>query len=319
MELEIRHLRVICAVAESGSLTRAAKSLRLSQPGLTAQLRRIETMLGGALFERVPQGVRPTAFGELVLARARAVLPAVDDLVFGLRAPAQHRTLRIGTVNAPLLAGLVSWLDAAHPDARVTTVTRGASTRLVELVEAAQLELAVVGDCPGFELAARPGVVLRPVVIEPVFAMMAVGHPLAAKPEVTLGDLAAEDWIVPPPDDDRIREYWATVLRDAGLAMRVRHEVEGPVLVDLVLAGLGVSLCQATSRQSPGLAIRPIVGTPLWYRHLLAWHRDGPFAAGGAEVVENARRAHGEASRRNDAYPAWLARGADRPLEGNGP
>lgn len=308
MELEIRHLRIVCAIAESGSLTRAAKTLRLSQPGLTAQLRRIETMLGGTLFERAPQGVRPTAFGELVLARARAVLPAIDDLVSGLRAPAQNRTLRIGTVNGPLLAGLVTWLDTAHPEAVVTTVARGASTRLVELVEAAQLELAVVGDCPGFELAAGPSVVLQPVATEPVFAMMAAGHPLAAKAEVTLGELAAEDWIAPPPDDDRVREYWATVFHGAGLVMRVRHEVEGPVLLDLVLAGRGVSLCQATFRQAPGLVIRPITGTPLWYRHLLAWHRDGPFTSEAAEVVEHARRAHDEAGKRNDAYPAWLAR-----------
>ncbi|GAA2355302.1 LysR family transcriptional regulator [Nonomuraea africana] len=307
MEVEIRHLRIICAIAESGSLTRAAKTLRLSQPGLTAQLRRIETMLGGTLFERAPQGVRPTAFGELVLARSRAVLPAIDDLVFGLRAPAQNRTLRIGTVNAPLLTGLLTWLDAAHPEALVTTVTRGAATRLVELVEAAQLELAVVGDCPGYELAAGPSVVLRPVATEPVFAMMAVGHPLAAKTEVTLTELAAEDWIAPPPDDDRIREYWTTIFHDAGLAMRVRHEAEGTVLLDLVLARRGVSLCQATFRQVPGLAIRPIAGDPLWYRHLLAWHRDAPFAAAAAEVVEHARHAYDEASRRNDAYPAWLA------------
>lgn len=308
MELEIRHLRLICSIAETGSLTRAAKGLRLSQPGLTAQLRRIETMLGGQLFTRTTRGVRPTAFGELVLARARAVLPAIDELAVGLRAPGGPRTLRVGSVNAPLLPGLVS---ALRGDYRVTTVTRGASTRLVELVAAGQLELAVVGDCPGFALAEPPGVVLHPVAAEPVFAIMAADHPLAARSSVTLRELAAEDWVAPPPDDDRVREYWSSVLHAQGLTISVLHEVEGPLLVDLVAGGHGVSLCQATFRQVPGLAVRPITGDPLWYRHQLAWRRDGPF---GAELVAPARAAYDAATRRNDAYPAWLSSSVARDV-----
>ena len=78
MELEIRHLRVICTVAQTGSVSRAAAALRVSQPGLSAQLHRIERMLGGTLFERRPHGIAITPFGEMILARARAVLPTID-------------------------------------------------------------------------------------------------------------------------------------------------------------------------------------------------------------------------------------------------
>ena len=80
MELELRHLKVVCAIAELGSVTKAASALGLAQPALTAQLQRIERTLGGALFERDRRGARPTALGELVLNRARVVLPAVDGL-----------------------------------------------------------------------------------------------------------------------------------------------------------------------------------------------------------------------------------------------
>ncbi|NUT44765.1 MAG: LysR family transcriptional regulator [Thermoactinospora sp.] len=304
MELEVRHLRVICAIGESGSLTKAAKALRLSQPGLTAQLRRIEAMLGGRLFERTSGGAVPTAFGELVLTRARAVLPAIDDLTQGLRAPGRPHTIRVGSVNAPLLPGLIAALRELHPGSPVTTITRGASTRLVELVDSGHLDLAVVGDCPSFELAARPGVVLHPVATQPVFAIMPERHRLAAQHEVTLRQLAEEDWVVPPPDDDRVREYWSTVFHAAGLTIRVLHEVEGPVLIDLLLAGEGVSLCQATFRQQPGLAVRPIAGDPLWYRHLLAWRREGPV---GGEIAGPAARAYAEVVGRNPVYPAWLS------------
>ncbi|HCU51791.1 MAG TPA: LysR family transcriptional regulator, partial [Micromonosporaceae bacterium] len=77
MNLELRHLRVVCAIAETGSVTKAASLLGLAQPALTAQLQRIERTLGGPLFDRDRRGATPTALGELVLARARVVLPAM--------------------------------------------------------------------------------------------------------------------------------------------------------------------------------------------------------------------------------------------------
>jgi DNA-binding transcriptional LysR family regulator len=76
MNLELRHLRVVCAIAETGSLTKAAAQLGLAQPALTAQLQRIERALGGPLFERDRRGARPTALGELVL-----VVPLVSSSV----------------------------------------------------------------------------------------------------------------------------------------------------------------------------------------------------------------------------------------------
>jgi DNA-binding transcriptional LysR family regulator len=51
MNLELRHLKVVCAIAETGSVTKAASTLGLAQPALTAQLQRIERTLGGPLFE----------------------------------------------------------------------------------------------------------------------------------------------------------------------------------------------------------------------------------------------------------------------------
>src|SRR6201990_2865941 len=80
MNLELRHLKVVCAIAETGSVTKAASQLGLAQPALTAQLQRIERTLGGPLFERDRRGARPTALGELVLPRARVLLPAMKGL-----------------------------------------------------------------------------------------------------------------------------------------------------------------------------------------------------------------------------------------------
>ena len=71
MELEVRHLRALCAIADTGSLHKAARQLGMSQPSLTTQLRRIENSLGAELFSRERTGCRPTPLGRSVLSRAR--------------------------------------------------------------------------------------------------------------------------------------------------------------------------------------------------------------------------------------------------------
>lgn len=71
MELEVRHLRALCAIADTGSLHQAARRLGVSQPSLTTQLRRIENTLGAELFRRERTGCRPTLLGRSVLSRAR--------------------------------------------------------------------------------------------------------------------------------------------------------------------------------------------------------------------------------------------------------
>jgi DNA-binding transcriptional LysR family regulator len=312
MELEIRHLRVICTVAETGSVSRAAAALRVSQPGLTAQLHRIERMLGCSLFVRHRGGITATPFGEIVLARARAILPTIDELRRaaepGPNGDGTPHVLRVGSVNAPILAGLVAALRSRYPEAAVTTRGERSSVPLVDLVGSGRMELAVVGEYPGYELVPHADVVYQAVATEPVFVLLSSDHPLAEQPEIALADLAGEPFALPAADDDRTREYYALACLAAGFEIQVAHEMEGTPLFDLVRAGLAISLCQATLRNLPGVAIRALTGTPLWYRHLVVWHRAGPFAAHAADVAGMAAAAYRDAVRRNTTYPAWLAR-----------
>ncbi|MGA5820338.1 LysR family transcriptional regulator [Kitasatospora sp. NPDC094028] len=312
MELEFRHLRIICCIADSGSLTRAAASLRLTQPGLSAQLTRIERVLGGELFSRAQSGIVPTAFGEVVLSRARAVLPTFDELleVSALAAKtgcSPHR-FRLGSVNAPLLGGLISAIRAHHPEAEISSRGQGCPVPLVEDIAGGRLEAAVVGDCPGYELVLPPGVVVEPIATEPLFVALPAAHPLAALEEVALEDLAGEDWAAPGPDNDRIREYWSRTLFVLGHRLRVVHEVEGRLVLDLVRSGHAVSFCQATFEEMPGIVVRPIAGDPLWYRHLVAWHQEGPLAALGPSFARTVTEAYRTAAARSTVYQRWLER-----------
>lgn len=313
MDLEVRHLRLVCAIADAGSLTRAAASLRMTQPGLSAQLRRIEAMLGGALFERRRAGSTPTPFGELVLAKARSVLPGIDELLAdtaraanGLTSPCR---IRVGSVGAPLLGHLILAIRESLPDAEVTARCHSSPVTLLDELAAGRLEAAVLGDHPARELPPRDGVVFVPLVTEPVFALLPAAHELAggtrADRPLSLAELAEYDWAVPRPDGDRTREYWTSVCALAGRRPSTPYEAEGRQLIELVRAGLAVSLCQATFLAPPGITVRPLAGNPLWYRHILAWHRDGPLASHGDAVLRAVAGGYVKTCATTPVYARW--------------
>ena len=92
--MELRHFRYFIAIAEEGSFTRAAERLWVAQPGLSTQIRRLETELGVLLFERHTRGVDLTPAGKLFLERARIALAAAEA------AAATGRDIERGTVGS---------------------------------------------------------------------------------------------------------------------------------------------------------------------------------------------------------------------------
>src|SRR5690242_7866580 len=101
MHLEFRHLRVLLTVAEAGSIRRAAARLQLSQPAMSAQLKRIEHELGGPIFIRSADGVKPNENGQYVLRCARDLVAGFDRLREHARSAAEADR----KAAAPLRAG----------------------------------------------------------------------------------------------------------------------------------------------------------------------------------------------------------------------
>ena len=323
MNLDLRHLRVVCAIAETGSVTKAAAALGLAQPALTAQLQRIERTLGGPLFERDRRGSRPTALGELVLARARVLLPAMQGLQdeaarLAGGAPARHR---IGAVNGPILGGLVHRLANADPDTQVTTYASWSADELAELVLAGRLDYALVGRCG--DAAPPAGLAWRVVAVDAVFVLFPDRHPLARRAlessrrratprvdtatpsEVDLAELAEAQWAV-TPGDGCFADCFAAACARAGFTPRTMYETDVGGCVDLVLAGDAIALCQGTFRRMPGLVAVPLAGAPLRWRHLLGWHPDSTAAALAETVCGYATAAYRDAVQRSADYPQWL-------------
>ncbi|WP_190018764.1 LysR family transcriptional regulator [Streptomyces lucensis] len=310
MELELRHLRAIRTIAEAGSLTRAATRLGLAQPALSAQLKRIEKALGGPLFERGRHGVRATALGELVLERTRIVLPAVNELQREAhrfaRTPHEPERLRLGGTHGPLLGALVDRLADAVPGATVTTRASWSERELAGLLAEGRLDFALAGTCGSAAPPDAAQLVWREFAVDPVFVMLPDRHPLAASAEVPLAALAGEDWACVPGDGCFADCFTAACAR-AGFAPRRMYETDTASCVHLVQVGRAVGLCRATFPSTPGVATRPLAGTPLVWRHVLGWHPAAQAPDTAATVLAEARGAHAGAAARSDSYAHWLA------------
>lgn len=313
MNLELRHLKVVCAIAETGSVTKAASQLGLAQPALTAQLQRIERTLGGPLFDRDRRGARPTALGELVLSRARVLLPAMKGLqdeaarLAGAAAEAEMTRYRFGSTGGPLLGGIVQRLSASRPETQITTQASYSIGELAGLVQAGKLDYAQGGVCgDSAPPAAEAGLVWQPIAVDAICVMMREDHPAAAGDDVALADLADAHW-VGQAGDGCLADCFAAACAKAGFTPRRLLETDVRSGIDMVESGAAVGLCQPTFRAPAGLTHRPMRGSPLRWRLMIGWHPDSPAAQSAPTILRMAQEAYHEVMARNPRYLAWAA------------
>ncbi|MFI5903363.1 LysR family transcriptional regulator [Streptomyces cyaneofuscatus] len=306
MELEVRHLRALCAIADAGSLHQAARRLGVSQPSLTTQLRRIENSLGAELFRRERTGCRPTPLGRAVLSRARPLVDGMSALVTHALAEADASRgprLRVGSTASRVVGSWLRGLRGALPGTEISLRVDVSAHALLGSVEAGRLDVAFVHEVEGSPLTLPDGLVQRVLLDrEPQFISLSRDHPAARRRVVELGDLADDRWMVDPTVDgewDGVRR----VLGAAGIDPPVLH---GDYLTaaSLVVLGEAVAPCQPTSGPRDDMAIRPLRGDPLAVRLLLVSRPETDTSV----VYGELEAAYVEAARRSSGYYAWLLR-----------
>ncbi|MFJ9524637.1 LysR family transcriptional regulator [Streptomyces cyaneofuscatus] len=306
MELEVRHLRALCAIADAGSLHQAARRLGVSQPSLTTQLRRIENSLGAELFRRERTGCRPTSLGRAVLSRARPLVDGMSALVTDALAEADASRgprLRVGSTASRVVGSWLRRLRDALPGTEISLRVDVSAHALLRSVEAGRLDVAFVHEVEGSPLTLPDGLVQRVLLDrEPQFISLSRDHPAARRRVVELRDLAGDRWMVDPTVDgewDGVRR----VLGAAGIDPPVLH---GDYLTaaSLVVLGEAVAPCQPTSGPRHDMAIRPLRGDPLAVRLLLASRPETDTSV----VYGELEAAYVEAARRSSGYYAWLLR-----------
>jgi DNA-binding transcriptional LysR family regulator len=310
MEIDTRHLRMVKAVADEGSITRAATALGTTQPALTRQLRRVEEHLGGPLFERSRAGAELTPLGRLVVGRAHAVLSVIDTLQADATSGTGRATrpmpaqVRIGVKFGNALVGLIRGLRSVVPSTEIVTESETRIDGLLDLLSSHRLDFAVVHEFVGHELDLDSRLRVRPVGCEPAFVLMAVDHPLAGHDELELSHLRDEKWLMSPLDVDREADCMTRICFEAGFSPVISHYLSDGHAVELIRAGEAIALSTPTNRDS-GMVLKPLVGTPMQTRRLLLVDRDNPFAEHLDKLARFTADTLAETLEKQPVYKAW--------------
>lgn len=250
--LSLQQIRCFCAALELGSFTAAADALRVSQPAVAEQIRKLEQTLGTDLFVRAGRGVVPTEAGRAFAEHATRSLRAVEDAAGSV---GELTALRGGTVAVGIFGEPSAWrvdeLVTAflrrHPDVSVRLVGRNSSA-VVELVRRGELEAGVVAlpiDDDTLDV--------RPIVRDEVFYVSA-SRERTSRP-ATIGRLADTPLVfydAESGDEDPIRRQLAERAQALGVRMRPKVEVElKDIALRLVAAGIGDTYLPSAYTRAP--------------------------------------------------------------------
>lgn len=268
--MDLRALRCFLAVAEEGSISRAAASLHMTQPPLTVRLQTLERELGVALLVRHGRGVELTAAGRVLAERARRLLAELSTTTEMVRTVGQgtrgRLSLAVGhTVTPRLLPHLVGG----------ATLGPGVDLVLVEVSDSDVIERVRRQDAHAGLLHLEPGapggawsvqgrargLEVAVVAREPLVAVLPEAHPAAAEERIDLSEVGGDRVVIADAVGEGFAAHVRTAWAGAGASSASRHEA-GSVLhaLALVEAGAGVTLlpAQYTAMVWPGLVVRPL-------------------------------------------------------------
>lgn len=189
--MDLIRLRQIVAVADHGSLSRAAQHVNITQPALSRSIAALETRLGVRLLDRSRNGAVPTAAGLLVVKHARAILEASDNLQQGVTEFRQGRSETLAFGARPMLAsvlfpGLCRCM-INHGMARRMKTTIASPRELVRQLLNGSIEFCF-GNSDEMDMA---GLDASPIGHISLSVVVRAGHPLAARTDVSVRDLEA--------------------------------------------------------------------------------------------------------------------------------
>jgi DNA-binding transcriptional LysR family regulator len=194
--LKLQHLKVVMAVAEWGSMARAAKHLAITQPVVSKVIADLEDVLGVRLFDRSPQGVEPTPYGRALLKRSVAIFDdlrtSVDEIKF--MADPTAGELRVGSTE-PLLAGLgaavMERLWQQYPRINFRVVQADSAMLLGRDLPERRIELAIV---PLVRPSVSENLEATVLFLDHLRLVVGLKSPWAHRRKITLAELIDEPW-----------------------------------------------------------------------------------------------------------------------------
>lgn len=265
----VRHLRYFTVVAEELHFGHAAIRLGMAQPPLSQRIKRLEEELGVRLFDRGGRQVRLTEAGRLLLPEAREIVARTDRL-YELARHGHGAVLKVGVppdLAAGVIAALVEGFRETHPGVRLAPAEIWTADQVAALA-GGTIDVGLVRHPVN-----APGLGFGPMLVQPQGVLLAESDPLARAGELHLADLAGRDLLMPPGEGEPgMHAETLAECRRHGYVPGQVHEGAG---LGLVLAGMAVAFAPGTpGADVPGLAWRPLLGSPIAYRVSTAWRAE---------------------------------------------
>ncbi|MCA3425028.1 MAG: LysR family transcriptional regulator [Roseomonas sp.] len=268
--MELRHLRYFVAVAEEGHITRAAERLGIQQPPLSHQIKALEREIGVQLFRRLPRGVELTEAGRSFIEDARAALARVGQGVEAAKRAARgeqgHLRLAVPPTAPfhPFVPQVILAFREAYP---LVSLTMEENLRMETLdqLRGGQMDVAFLRA----SIAAPEGLVVHPLLEEPMVAALPSGHALARSAPsqdaaLPLRALAGETFIAyARQQGPALYEAMAAACLQAGFSPQLGQEAPRiSTALSLVATGFGVTLVPASMRRMvlEGVTYRELSG-----------------------------------------------------------
>ncbi|MFE6283656.1 LysR family transcriptional regulator [Streptomyces sp. NPDC057877] len=264
MDVDTRLLRYFVAVAEEGTLTRAAERLYVSQPALTKQIRQLETRLGVRLFSRSRSGMALTEAGRALAERVPGLLGDWDRALRETRGAASRaaRALRVGFLASAaneatprIIAEFTRRRPGWRADMRQATWADPSAGLADGDVDVALLRLPFPGQD-----ALRVAVLFT----EPRWVTLPATHPLATRELIAFRELWDEPFVAAPPETGSWRDHWLAVDERDGHPVRIGAVTDQPDdWLSAITNGYGIALAPASAARfyaRPGLVHRPVSG-----------------------------------------------------------
>jgi LysR family hydrogen peroxide-inducible transcriptional activator len=272
-------LTYLVALADNGHFGCAADACNISQPGLSSQIMELESRLASALVERLPRGIRLTPEGVDVVARARRVLTDVDELTEAahVMANAINGPLVVGaipTVAPYLLGDFVSAIDGVH-DRAMLRFEELPTRELLSALRSGSVDVAICAlPVEGSELVSYP------LLCDQFLLAMSSTSPLAESADPLPLAILSQLNVLLLDEGHCLRDQALDVCANARAQATDLRATSLPTLVQMVAAGVGVTLLPVTAasveaRAGNGIVVRPFIDPP--FRTLsMVWRASSP-------------------------------------------
>jgi LysR family hydrogen peroxide-inducible transcriptional activator len=239
--MEFHQLRYVCAIADTGSFSRAAERCRVAQPSLSQQVQKLEEDLGARLFDRLGRSVRLTEAGRAFLPHARSILHQMEAARSGVEGKRTdvRGSIAVGvipTIAPYLMPQYVVAFSKKYPEARLR-IAEETTPVLVESLRNLAIDVAVLS----LPLRHKEFHVF-PLRTEPLYAVLPREHPKASAKTVALKELREEQFVT-LRDGHCFRDLSFAACTRAKVNPRIAFESgQFSSLLGMVAAGVGVSL-----------------------------------------------------------------------------